>query len=451
MGPGTSGLRFFGSVGAYSVGELLADAREGFLFALFVRDRPSWPRPQSGFRVSSSLDVDATFFASQGSGMVGAARRAAVRYESYFEAHKHLMRSAHPYDLVSGDVIASWLKEVAGASGAARGAADAGCSASALLTGLGYAHTLANAPFGPSLLRERRVLAATKAPVPKRSPQSAHLTLAAHLHIEDVALGSYWSAARSTPPPSFVHNEYVLEFARDCVILVLLSLRGVDGLRAHVLPAIPGSTRPILQTSTKKAGGARKGGGSKFVKFDAFIPEVGFLAGVDLWLPEWLAAKRGKPFFFRAFKSTRVGRPDLASAWLPKSMVKGHLEVAWAWLLSSFYSREESAPMQLSLHGPRHLLAEMARQLDFSKVERNELGRWAGSDAAASFDRSKVSSMSDLYAREGPAHDSELSVRLRVIARVSAFIGLAAWRDVVPPQRGEIASFSFLSPPEGRA
>ena len=59
--------------------------------------------------------------------------------------------------------------------------------------------------------------------------------------------------------------------------------------------------------------------------------------------------------------------------------------------------------------------------------------------------------MGDLYARQGPAHDSVLCVRFRVFARVSAFFGLAAWRDVVPSPRGEVESFSFLSPPEGRA
>ena len=60
--------------------------------------------------------------------------------------------------------------------------------------------------------------------------------------------------------------------------------------------------------------------------------------------------------------------------------------------------------------------------------------------------------MGDLYARQGPAHDSVLCVLFRVFARVSAFFGLAAWRDVVvPSQRGEVESFSFLTPREGRA
>ena len=65
------------------------------------------------------------------------------------------------------------------------------------------------------------------------------------------------------------------------------------------------------------------------------------------------------------------------------------------------------------------------------------------------FVRSKVSLTGDRYARGGPAHDSELSFRFLVIARVSAFIGLTAWRDVVFLLAGRNRVFLFSVTPRG--
>lgn len=185
--------------------------------------------------------------------------------------------------------------------------------------------------------------------------------------------------------------------------------------------------------------------------FDVFIPERGFRRGVERWLPGWITMMRGQPFLFQAFVSARVGRPDTASAWRGESMSKQHLMIAWRWILSPLYSTVQLKQMRLTLHGPRHLLPEISAQFGlpwFSRSDRNELGRWAGSDAAASFGRSKDSDMADLYAREGPAHDSELRIRLKVIDMVASFIADRDWRLVVPFQRGEISSFSFLSSPD---
>jgi hypothetical protein len=55
--------------------------------------------------------------------------------------------------------------------------------------------------------------------------------------------------------------------------------------------------------------------------------------------------------------------------------------------------------------------------------------------------------MADLYSREVPAHDSELANLLKIIRRVSEFIGVRPWCDVVPTQLWERCSFSFLSLP----
>ena len=187
------------------------------------------------------------------------------------------------------------------------------------------------------------------------------------------------------------------------------------------------------------------------VTFDAFIPERGFLPGVGLWLPSWLARKRGRPFIFEAFLGKPVGRPDAATAWAGVCMSKPHLEVAWAWLLSPLYSGVDLKALHITLHGPRHLLPEMTRQFGaphFSKSDRNELGRWAGSEAADDFGRRKDSDMADLYAREGPAHDSELRVRLKAIEMGSAFIGGRPWTAVVPSHVGAGVSFSFLAQPD---
>jgi len=51
--------------------------------------------------------------------------------------------------------------------------------------------------------------------------------------------------------------------------------------------------------------------------------------------------------------------------------------------------------------------------------------------------------MADAYAREGPAHDSELAIRFRVLRVVSSLIAGRHWRDVVPIQKGISVSFTF--------
>ena len=99
----------------------------------------------------------------------------------------------------------------------------------------------------------------------------------------------------------------------------------------------------------------------------------------------------------------------------------------------------------------RKALPEIACQFAFSWESALSCVVGRARSRRRRFVRRKVSLMGDLYARQGPAHDSVLCVRFRVFARVSAFFGLAAWRDVVPSPRGEVESFSFLSPPEGRA
>ena len=134
-------------------------------------------------------------------------------------------------------------------------------------------------------------------------------------------------------------------------------------------------------------------------------------------------------------------------------MSKPHLEKTWACLLSPLFDDDDRGLMRLTLHGPRHLFPEISKQygpLLFSKEDRNELGRWSGSEASAVGARVKDSAMADLYAREGPAHDGELAIRLRVIRLVSEFISGRPWMSCVPSQKGVVASFSFLASHESR-
>lgn len=466
-------------LGSFQRSEFLKDAREGFAFAVFVRDRP-WPRQPTGFLLEQQLDADATFFAAQHFGMVSSARRSISRYEEHYRANVHLMRFPDPYRVVSADVLEACVRNISAAAVVARGAADAGCSGSAFLDGLAAAHVLAGAPFPPELLKNRRVLAAASSPAPRPSPRSAHMPMSAMCLLEDIALGSYWASSRdgSFPWGEEVQNPFCVQTARSFVVMSLLSLRGVDALRSRVLPLIsprpalrgrkksrlgspsvpPASStqRPVLRFSSRKAGAAgrrQKGGGSSLVEFDCFIPEAGFLPGVEQWLPEWSASLRGLPFIFRGFNSPRVGQPIGAFAWTDSSMSKPHLEKAWACLLSPLFDEADREVMRLTLHGPRHLFPEIAKQLGptkFSGTERNELGRWSGSEAAASGARVKDSTMADLYAREGPAHDGDLAIRLRVVRLVSEFISGRSWVSCVPSQKGLVASFSFLASPESR-
>ncbi len=432
---------------------MLKDASEGLRFALFVRDRP-WPRLASGFLAEQQLDEEASFFAAQHHSMLSQARCAVSRYERYYSEFSHLMVSPDPYDTVSGDVIAALIRSASSAAASARGEADAGCSGTALLAGLAFAHTLARAPFPPDLLGERRVLTAASSPRPRKPPASAHMPLAALCLLEDQALAEHWNAARNYSSPWPTVNPFTVQMARTFVVMALLSLRGVDGLRASVCSGV--SARPILQCSTRKAAatGKSRRGSAPSVMFQMFIPERGVLPGVELWLPQWLDSVRGRPYIFRAFEAHRVGRPDMASSWLDSCMCKAHMIIAWEFLLSPLYSSAQLKAMHLSLHGPRHLLAEVAKQFGpshFSALDRNELGRWSGSESSSDFGRAKVSGMADVYAREGPAHDSELRVRLKVLSRLSDFLASRQWSAVVPAQQGVAVSFSFLSQPEALA
>jgi hypothetical protein len=74
-------------------------------------------------------------------------------------------------------------------------------------------------------------------------------------------------------------------------------------------------------------------------------------------------------------------------------------------LLAPLFDAGDLKLMRVTLHSPRHLFPEIAKQfgpLLFSESDRNELGRWSGSEASDSAGRPKISSMADVYAREGP-------------------------------------------------
>ena len=150
-------------VGSFQRLEFVKDAREGVRFARFVLDRP-WPRAPSGFLDVQQLDVDAAFYAAQHCGSVSHARRSIVRYEAFCVANAHRLRSPDPYQSVSVDVIAEFLRGVSASAGRVRGTADAGCSSASVLDGLALAHTLARAHFPPALLADRRVIIPCSSP-----------------------------------------------------------------------------------------------------------------------------------------------------------------------------------------------------------------------------------------------------------------------------------------------
>ncbi len=455
-------------LGSFQRMELVKDAREGVRFAQFVRDRP-WPRMPSGFLDDQQHDVDAAFYAAQHCGPVSAARRSIVRYEAFCTANAHRLRSPEPYQSVSVDVVAAFLRDVSASAGRARGASDAGCSSPSVLDGLALAHVLARAPFPPELLADRRVLAAISSPAPRPAPMSAHMPLSAMLLLEDIALGGYWDEFRSSPFPwgAAMQGPFCVHTARTLWVISILSFRGVDGLRARVLPTEteeprlpprveqldgPNVSRVVVRYSSRKACLAgrkkRKGAVAPLVEFDVFVPHRGILPGVERWLHEWASSMSHRPFLFPRFKSPRAGSPLGATEWIESSMSKVHLQTAWEVLLSPIFAPAAMKAMRLTLHGPRHILPEIGKQYGMSLEERNELGRWADSNAAAGAGRAKQPSrMADLYSREGPAHDSELASRLKIIRRVSEFIGVRPWGDVVPTQLGERCSFSFLSLP----
>jgi hypothetical protein len=121
-------LRAFASsapFGSFESSSLFRDAAEGLTFAVFVRDRPSWPRLTSGFRLAQQLDDDAAHFAAQHHVMLALGRRSVLRYEEWFYANVHLMISPDPYHIVSGDVLAALVRAIAAASAQARGESDA--------------------------------------------------------------------------------------------------------------------------------------------------------------------------------------------------------------------------------------------------------------------------------------------------------------------------------------
>ena len=179
-------------------------------------------------------------YAAQHCGSVSLARRSIVRYEAFCVANAHRLRSPDPYQSVSADVIAEFLRDVSASAGHVRGTADAGCSSVPVLDGLALAHTLARAPFPPALLADRRVISGTSSPAPRPAPTSAHMPLAAMLLLEDIALGGYWDEFRASPFPrgAEMRGPFCVHTARSLWVMSVLSFRGVDALRSRVLPIV---------------------------------------------------------------------------------------------------------------------------------------------------------------------------------------------------------------------
>lgn len=364
-------------MGSFQRLEFVKDAREGVRFARFVLDRP-WPRAPSGFLDVQQLDVDAAFYAAQHCGSVSHARRSIVRYEAFCVANAHRLRSPDPYQSVSVDVIAEFLRDVSASAGRVRGTADAGCSSASVLDGLALAHTLARAHFPPALLADRRVISGTSSPAPRPAPTSAHMPLSAMLLLEDIALGGYWDEFRASPFPrgAEMRGPFCVHTARSLWVMSVLSSHGVDALRSRVLPLVTepspadqglppdgsdGSnmSRIVVRYSSRKACLAgrkkKKGAVAALVEFDVFVPQRGFLPGVARWLGEWSASMMHRPFLFPRFKSPRAGSPIGATEWIESSMTKPHLQTTWGVLLSSIFDSSAIKLMRLTLHGPRHI------------------------------------------------------------------------------------------------
>lgn len=293
-------------------------------------------------------------------------------------ANAHRLRSPDPYQSVSVDVIAEFLRDVSASAGRVRGTADAGCSSASVLDGLALAHTLARAHFPPALLADRRVISGTSSPAPRPAPTSAHMPLSAMLLLEDIALGGYWDEFRASPFPrgAEMRGPFCVHTARSLWVMSVLSSHGVDALRSRVLPLVTepspadqglppdgsdGSnmSRIVVRYSSRKACLAgrkkKKGAVAALVEFDVFVPQRGFLPGVARWLGEWSASMMHRPFLFPRFKSPRAGSPIGATEWIESSMTKPHLQTAWGVLLSSIFDSSAIKLMRLTLHGPRHI------------------------------------------------------------------------------------------------
>jgi len=263
------------------------------------------------------------------SGPVSAARRSIVRYEAFRTANAHRLRSPEPYQSVSVDVVAAFLRDVPASAGRARGASDAGCSSPSVLDGLALAHVLARAPFPPELLADRRVLAAISSPAPRLAPMSAHMPLSAMLLFEDIALGGYWDEFRSSPFPwgAAMQGPFCVHTARTLWVISILSFRGVDGLRARVLPTAtdepripprveplegPNVSRVVVRYSSRKAclaGRKKKGRSGPAGRVRRFRSPSRNPSCVERWLHEWASSMSHRPFLFPRFKWPRAGSP----------------------------------------------------------------------------------------------------------------------------------------------
>ncbi len=404
------------------------------------------------------------FLAKLGKGKLDRARLAVTHFKVFsacFDPHgdntSHLFGAKVPRTLmgISSPVVVTERRvvEFLLAKAVSRfnqaGASDKGTAGKSLRLGLLCAGEAFGAPFSRELMTSARVVSASLGMGTPSAPAEPAMSLAVALLIEDLALGGYWTLARTTAPPpgiaQWLANPCVVERARDLVMIMHSSLRGRSADRLQVVeyrpaPAGLDGTGVVVMSSVDKGRTV-----AVMKKREHWFLGRGLSPGVELWIADWAKRRKGTPSIvcgFRVIDGTNADVSMFAACSMstagatPKCITRSIREIA---LLSPVgQSIESSRRLLLSARSLRHLHSSLSSALAIEDVRpASSSGNWKGSTANPSM-------MPVRYAGAEMALLMQARTRLRVFAAVKSFVGQQAWPLAVPAQRDTPPSFAFL-------
>ncbi len=285
-------------------------------------------------------------------------------------------------------------------------------------------------------------------PVP---PQEYNMSVALALHLETYALGEYFDRVLPGVDRPVGWSPIATSRARDVLVCTYMSMRGASLGRLRVDSFVAateagdayGRKAYFTCSSIDKAPSQA----AMISKWHVMLG-VGLLrGGIELWLPDWFHAHRG-----REFRMLDLAPPK-ASIWSASGFAEApvaDLNRAVTAALRQFAASEPfnqhaifSKQLGLSMRSARHFLTSLTTALGEADQEpAYSLGYWTPSSSSRGSSRV---SLPFRYAGSELRRLVSCQTRLRVFYRMQNVIGdPASWRNRIPLQSKLPPSFAFL-------
>lgn len=330
--------------------------------------------------------------------------------------------------------------------------ANRGLSAPGLLDKLTASNILVCSPFTPDIVSNPIVKAAARPTFSTTAKGESAVSLYLACLVEDCAIAAdpvLWAISRHGQPRPIV-SKFESDLARDLVVVMHTSVRGISCLRMKVVEfldgdasLLDGAARIHLSSSGDKASSS-----AAMHSQEHFCVVRGFTPGFELWANEWAQSKIGSEYFFEGFEAKPSNSVPHATRWTGAVASTDTITGAIRHFASKFpisWDVKDCLKFGLSSRSLRHIIPSLAKVFAVShytpSASEFSVGKWK-----MPLKPSSRRTTPCVYAGTELEHLADAMFILGVVSAVRAWIGdLKAWQNRVPVQRNQHPSFSFLA------